>query len=359
MHAKGAKIKIFHAHPRAARLPFFACTFAAFLFSAQTFVRAQDASPEADETIRVDTDLVTVPVVVTDGRGRRALGLTRDDFNVFDESRAVEISYFATGAERVGLLFLLDSSGSARESLREQREAALALFSRFGRGSRVSVLSFQERTVFHSPFTSDADEARAAFVFVAQPDRGTAIFDAALEAVRAYSSSDATERRIVILISDGLDNASRTRTKFVIEEASRANVSFYVVHTPLFAPLNGRLAPRPPAKGVRDLAEKTGGRLFTLGDLSDAFTPRPQYDFQPIFQAIEADLRGQYVLGYYADSQGGARADDGDRSSGKRMDDLRRIEVRLKKRVGGKLRVRALRESYFLQSPRANGERRR
>jgi Ca-activated chloride channel family protein len=334
----GAATPSHHQSPRAARR---AVTLAALsltlLLSLSNSARAQD--DKDDEVVRVETDLVTVPAVVTDARGRRVQGLAREDFDVRDEGRAVELSYFASGTERVALTFLLDASGSARDILEGQREAALALFSRFGAGSRVSVIHFQERPEISLPLTSDLERARAAFRFVSLPDRRTAIFDAAQAAVRSFwtpRAADPTERRIVILISDGLDTASASRAPAVVAGARENNVTFYVIHTPLYAPRDGRLRPRQPSEGFKDLAEKTGGQFFVLGDVAAAFTPGARPDLQPIFQAIDEDLRGQYVLGYYA-------------GEAERATRRHRVEVRLKPQTGRKLRVRALRDSYELQ----------
>jgi len=80
-------------------------------------------------------------------------------------------------------------------------------------------------------------------------------------------------------------------------------ISFYVIHLPLFAPRDGRLAVRPPSKGFRDLAEKTGGKYFLVGNASSALSlseNRSSNDLAPIFLAIEEDLRSQYLLGFYA-----------------------------------------------------------
>src|SRR5687767_13224581 len=123
----------------------------AFIFQlpfCQRSVPAQEppAIPQdEEEVVRVRTDLVVVPVYVTDGRGRRVPGLTRQDFQVRDNGRPVETVHFAAGAERVALLFLLDASGSTREIVTQQSETALALFSRFGERSRVAVVQFRER----------------------------------------------------------------------------------------------------------------------------------------------------------------------------------------------------------------------
>ena len=107
------------------------------------------------------------------------------------------------------------------------------------------------------------------------------------------------ERRIVILISDGLDNRSRTSAESVINTALEKKVSFYVIHLPLFEPRDGRLAVRPPTKGFKDLAEKTGGKYFLVGDEKSALLPKQNADLTPIFHAIEEDLKSQYLLGFY------------------------------------------------------------
>jgi hypothetical protein len=115
------------------------------------------------------------------------------------------------------------------------------------------------------------------------------------------------ERRIVILISDGLDNSSRTKPSAVIDDALKNRVSFYVIHLPLFEPRDGRLAVRTPTKGFRDLAEKTGGKYFLAGDAKAALAPVKDIDLSAIFQAIEDDLKSQYLLGFYL----GETANDG------------------------------------------------
>lgn len=311
-------------------------TFAAALVLISLQIKTPAQEPD-DEVLRVRTDLITVPVYVTDRQGRRINGLRQQDFVVRDNGRVVETSYFASGTDRVALLFALDASGSARDIITEQREAALALFSRFGKESRVAVMHFTERALLAASFTAEANQALAAFNFPAIAGRRTAIFDAALASVRSFNTPDRAERRIVILISDGLDTTSTTNASKVISEALENGVSFYVIHLPLFEPRDGRLAPRPASKGFRDLAEKTGGRYFMLGNARDALQPRPQYDLTPVFNAIEEDLRGQYLLGYYPAEEA--------------RDSLpHRIEVSLAPGNNKKLSVRQLRSTYVLKN---------
>ena len=330
-------------HPRAnsrRRRTIFLATLA-FIFQllvCRPSVEAQEPPvlpQDEEEVIRVRTDLVVVPVYVTDGRGRRVPGLTRQDFQVRDNGRPVETVHFAAGAERVALLFLLDASGSTREIVTQQSETALALFSRFGERSRVGVIQFRESPEQTQPFTRDLRAARAAFQIAPLPDRRTAIFDSALAAVGAFASetADPAERRIVVLISDGLDTASTTPAASAVEAARAAGVSFYVIHVPLYAPREGRLVARRPSKGFRELAEKTGGQFFVVGDARSSLDPRAEHDLSPIFRAIAEDLQSQYVLGYHADAAG-------------QEPGTHRVEVRLASPRDRRLRVRQLREVY-------------
>lgn len=297
---------------------------------------AQDPAPEEPgEVVRVETDLITVPFFVTDSRGRRVAGLAREEFELLDNGRRVEPAYFAAGAEHVSLLFLLDASGSTRDIITQQRETALALFSHFGAGSRVAVMQFRERAELKLPFTRELKRAPRAFQIESLAESRTAIFDAALAAVRAFAAAprQPAERRIVVLVSDGLDNASAARAERAVEEARAEGVTFYVIHLPLFAPADGRLVARRPSKGFRELAERTGGQFFVVGDARSALDPRAEHDLRPVFQAIAEDLRGQYVVGYHA-------------SAAPPQPGTHRVEVRLADRAKRRLRVRQLRETY-------------
>ena len=260
------------------------------------------------------------------------------NFTLRSDGRDVKIDYFAAGAERVALLFALDSSGSTRDILAGQREAARELFARFGHGSRASVLYFGETVKVIAPFTTDPEAISSAFNSTSSDERRTAIYDAAAAALRSFDSlrSDPAERRIVILLSDGLDNASATRASAVIKEARERGVSFYVIHLPLYEARDGRLMPRAAAKGFREMAEQTGGKYFFLGDASSALNPQASYNLAPVFTAIEEDLRGQYILGFYPTED----ARDGR---------PHKIEMDLTNRSQKRFRIQALRQEYILR----------
>ncbi len=330
-----------NSSPRAfppARFIFTCLFFLSLLISLNAQAHAQDKTSDDEDVVRIRTDLIAVPLLVTDKNRRRVSGLTQSDFQVRDNGHTVKLEYFAVGTTRVALLFALDASGSARDYAAKQSEAAINLFSRFGKKSSIAVLRFNDTHELAVPFTGDAKQARAAFNVQALANHHTAIFDAALAAIRAFDTrrADAATRRIVILMSDGLDTASQTNAASVINEAQARGVSFYVLHFPLYAVRDGTLAPRPATKGFRELAKQTGGVYFRIGNADTALNPRAANDLAPVFRAVEEDLASQYVLGYYATE---ATHDKG----------FHRIEVELNERDKRKLRVGLLREGYTVE----------
>lgn len=269
-----------------------------FLLSA-TILLAQEPSDEV-EVLRVSTDLIVFPIRVAAKNRQLVPALTETDFAFKDDDKVASARYFSAGAERVAVVFALDESGSLREIIANQRETALKLLDHFKTNSRIGVLRFAEKPKLVVPFDRSTDEARQAFNFPAGANRRTAIFDAAIAAAKSFDTlpRDPAERRIVVLFSDGLDNASVSKAAGAILAARERAVSFYVIHLPLFEPRDGRLAVRSPAKGFRDLAEKTGGKYFLAGDARSALSTQ-QRDLTPVFQAIAEDLKSQYLLGFY------------------------------------------------------------
>lgn len=265
-------------------------------------LQAQEPTTGDDEVIKVNTNLFVIPIRVKDKRKPVASSLTEHDLVLKDSDHVTAGLTLYHGADRVAILFALDQSGSLRDIISQQREAAVALAGRFGDESQIAVIQFAAKPSLVVPFAKGASAARQAFGAPAQANQHTAIFDAAFAAVRAFDGLPQirSERRLIILLSDGLDNASASKPNSVIQAALAHHVSFYVIHLPLFQPRDGRLAVRPPAKGFRELAEKTGGKYFLVGNASAALAPSKTIDLSPIFQAIEEDLRSQYQLGFYA-----------------------------------------------------------
>ena len=309
-------------------------------------VGAQTTS-DADEIINIRTDLVTVPVVVTDRRGNFVSGLASSDFALYDDDRAVPVAVMTAGVEKLTIAFVLDASGSVRDHLAQQERATLTFVDRFPQPPRAAVIHFNERPEIAVPFTTDAFAVRRGFSINARREQRTAIFDAALAAVRYFDSISTVEleRRIIILISDGLDTASTISPSLVVSEANRRGIAIYVVHLPLYTPRDGRLAARPASSGFRELALRSGGRYYRIGTAKMVLDPQASYDFAPVFSDIVTALRGQYVLGYYPP----ASATQTSITANAATSVERRITVKMTTHDKRNLRVRTLRQSYVLR----------
>lgn len=281
------------------------------LLVAQIPIFGQGQEPDEDEVLRISTDLLLFTIRVRTKGDASLDGLSHKELVLKDDDRITEGVYFYRGIDRVSLVFALDQSGSTRGIISRQRNAALGLFQQFGERSKVAVLRFSETPTIAAPFDRNVDVIRTAFDFPVAVNQRTAIFDAATASVSLFDKLPRvrSERRIVILISDGLDNASKSKSKAVIEAAKKNRISFYVIHIPLFEPRNGRLSVRAAAGGFRDLAEKTGGKYFLAGDARKALDATNDFDLVPIFKAIEDDLKSQFLLGFYLNE----RANDGRR----------------------------------------------
>lgn len=298
-----------------------------------------------EEVVKINTDLLLFPIRVRDRKGEPVSGLTEANLSLKDQDKVTSGLYFLPGADHVAMLFALDRSGSLRQIISQQREAALGLFNHFSERSSIGILTFAEKPILVAPFQKSTEAANAAFRFAPAANQHTAIFDAAAASLKTFDRlpSNRAERRLVILISDGLDNASSSTAKEVIAAAVAASVSFYVIHIPLFAPLdNGHLGVRPPAKGFRELGEKTGGKYFLVGDVKSALAPDRKNDLTPVFQAIEDDLRSQYLLGFYMNES----ARDGRRHTFS----LSLVPNGIEYSVRGRNYSRT--QSFFIESPR-------
>jgi VWFA-related protein len=289
---------------------FIPCLILCICFSSSVApVIAQDQPATDDEVLRVTTDLLLFPARVRDKNGKRPNDLTENQLALKDPDAVISGLYFSAGVDRVAMVFALDQSGSLRDVISKQREAAIGLYRRFSSLSSIAVLHFSHRPTVAAPFVRDVSSALDAFDLRAHDNQPTAIFDAAAHAVEMFKALPRirSERRIVILISDGLDNFSRAKPDSVINAARADRVSFYIIHLPLFEPRDGRLAVRRPASGFRDLAEKTGGKYFLANE--SPLAPRTTVDLTPIFEAIEEDLKSQYLIGFYLNE----KANDGRR----------------------------------------------
>ena len=267
---------------------------------------------EADEVLRVDTDLVLVDVAVTDALGRPVRNLTARDFKIYDEGVERPIAFFnverrSSGALRpVAIVFAVDVSGSMTSEEMERLGSAMRLFSRrlSDRTSVFAVMTFGMSARVLQPFTNDTEKLERAFTRLAREANGlsTHTYDAVDDAIRLLVRQAPRTRdkrlmkRAVVVVTDGFPVGDTVAPKTVIERANAAEVSVYTVTLPSFSRLltsrakgANAHAPLPTPLDVSELAEKTGG--------SNVYAT--ERDFGPLFQTLAEEVTSSYILAFY------------------------------------------------------------
>jgi VWFA-related protein len=239
--------------------------------------------------------LVLVPASVEDRKGRPVRGLSSQDFRLYDEGVPQTIRHFSVEAgQPVEVAFLLDLSGSMREfgKLEAAKEAIRHILSRLHYGDRVGLIGFADDQVrWITPFATD----RASFLdrLSVQEGYGQSAIHDAVAAAPDLVRAAADGRKAIVLITDGVDNASRFGTAQALEFARQASVPIYAVglsSTPRsLVPKNGVPS---NLEILRVYAAETGGVLFPARDPDD---------LKEAAEQILEDLRYQYVIGYTPD----------------------------------------------------------
>ena len=315
---------------------------------------AKKNSDEVDEgdVVRVDTQLVSVPAVVTDSSGHPLSGLRPENFRILEDGQPQTIANFGTAETPFEIALLLDTSGSTRDDVALIRAAANSFIEALRPGDRVGVVAFNTaRTVAEpiatvevlTPLTSDRDALRTAIENLGA-SQGTPYYDA-LEKVANSIFHDPPRdemrgRRAVVALTDGVDSTSNSDFATAKVKLSRAGVACYFieVNTEDFVEDrlmkdcqdDGRLSlsqkqlqryrqlfvPKAKAEDfnnfcqmgpfermsisrdlynlarheMNELAHVSGGRSFEAATLADA---------RAAFARFAADIGTLYSLGYY------------------------------------------------------------
>ena len=256
---------------------------------AAPLLQAQD--PETIFT--ADVKIVSVLATVLDKQGRIIHDLTKDDFLVSENGRPQSIKYFSRDSDlplTIGLM--VDTSMSQVRVIAEERAASFRFLDRILREDKdqVFVMQFDMSVQLPQPLTGSRQALEKALVFVDTPTRaelrsqsggGTLLFDATVNASKNIMLKR-QGRKALIMLSDGGENGSDASLNDAIEAAQHADTMIYSI---LFGGTEGR--------GIlQRLSRETGGGFFEV-------TKKQSID--QIFQVIQAELRGQYSLGYVSD----------------------------------------------------------
>jgi len=168
-----------------------------------TFVPAQQKEkPGGDETIRIDTNLVTLPVIVSDRQNRYVPDLKREEFSLTEDGVKQEIIFFAAIEEPINVVLMLDTSSSTMEKLGQIQQAANHFVTQLKPTDRIKIISFDDAVREQSGFTSDRRELQMA-INRAKPGEGTKLYDAVRVAIGSLSRIDG--RKAIVIFTDGVD----------------------------------------------------------------------------------------------------------------------------------------------------------
>ena len=250
----------------------------------------QAPSPAAeDRTLSVNVNLVDVLFTVADKKGKFITNLKKENFKVLEDDKPQTITNFSSETDLpLTIALLVDTSGSIRDKLRFEQEAAIEFFySTLHRGKdKALIISFDSGVDLLQDFTDDP-EVLANAVRKIRSGGGTSLYDAVYLAVNQKLAGQ-TGRLVLILISDGDDNSSRLSMTETLEEAQKKNVALYAISTNTSAFFGSREQERGD-KTLKRFSEETGGKPFF---------PFKVQDLAVSFQDISEELRSQYRLAY-------------------------------------------------------------
>jgi VWFA-related protein len=251
---------------------------------------AEQKRPAAN--LRVDTNLVLVPVTVCDPLNRPVTGLEREHFKVFDDHVEQTVTHFAMDDEPVAVGLVFDISGSMGPKLRLSRMAAAAFFKTANPEDEFFLVEFNDTPKMVVPLTRDVEEIQNQLTF-AQSKGRTALLDAIFLSLHEMKKSTKNKKALLI-ISDGGDNSSRYTEGEVKNLVRESDTLIYAIGVFEADSTRGRTPEEAAGPGLlNDVAEQTGGRHF----------PASPSELPDIAAKIGIELRNRYVLGFSPTAQ--------------------------------------------------------
>lgn len=299
-----------------------------------TKTKDEDVIVDDNEIIKVETNLVTMPVSVLDREGRFISGLQQRDFKVFENGVEQKLEYFASIEKPFTVILLIDVSPSTQYKIDEIQDAAIAFVDQLRRDDRVAVISFDEQVHLLAAPTNNRSVLRNA-IQQARFGDGTSLYEAVDTVVNQYLKR-IEGRKAVVLFTDGVDTTSRRASyQSTLANVEELDALFYTIRYDTAADMNGGYGGgrrrrggwgdmvgiilgggnypnsgggRYPRGGgtnsqeyetgrkyLQSLAQNSGGRSFEAPTMSN---------LDAAFSGIAEELRRQYSLGYYPENVG-------------------------------------------------------
>lgn len=295
---------------------------------------------DSDEEIRVETNLVTMPVSVLDRDGRFVSGLAQRDFEIFENGQKQKIEYFQSVEQPFTVVLMIDVSPSTQFRIDEIQNAAITFVNQLRPADRVMVIAFDESVRVLSQPTNNRAQLRNA-IYMAQFGDGTSLYEAVDDALNRQLRQ-IQGRKAVVIFTDGVDTTSRRANyQSTIEDVEEADALVYPIRyntqrggwagggnnnggwgnprtrrrsagwgNVIGIILGGQLPTISSGGGgagtssgeyetgrryLEELAVKSGGRNFEADSMMS---------LDSAFAGIAEELRRQYSVGYYPESVG-------------------------------------------------------
>jgi Ca-activated chloride channel family protein len=240
-------------------------------------------------TFKSGTQTVPLYVTVTDAQGRLVPGLVKEDFQILDNTAPQEIALFDNSVRPITAVMMLDTSGSMTMNIDLVKAAAEQFVIRLLPDDTAKVGAFNDKIEFGSEeFTNDRD-ALAASIRDLDYGNATRLWDAVDASLDQLTGVDT--RRVIVVFTDGDDTGSRTSLGRVTDRARADEVMVYAIglESVMQPGGTGRVIRTRPDRGLKRLAEETGGGYFEL---------KKTEELGPTFTRVAAELHSQYLLGF-------------------------------------------------------------
>jgi len=260
------------------------------LIAAPALARAQhpppsQSRPDDDYTINVNVNMVVLRATAQDHKGALVSGLSKDDFQVYEDGVLQPIKHFSHEDIPVTVGLVIDNSGSMRPKRSDVIAAALAFARSSNPQDQMFVVNFNEKVSFglpdNTPFTDQVAQLEVALSKIAANGE-TALYDAVAAALEHLKQGN-RDKKVLIVISDGGDNASKHKLTEIIALIGQPDATFYTIGI-----FDEQDSDRNPGV-LKRLAKDTGG---------EAFLPESLKDVVPICERIAHDIRSQYTIAY-------------------------------------------------------------
>jgi VWFA-related protein len=248
----------------------------------------EKAEPRPQANIRIDSNLVLIPVTVTDPLNRFVTGLEKENFKLTEDKLPQEITQFSSEDAPLSVGVVFDCSGSMGHKLDKSRQAVAQFFKLANPEDEFFLVQFNDSASLIQPFTRNLEEIQNKLAFTQSKGR-TALLDAVYMALHEMKKAR-NPRKALLLISDGGDNSSRYSEAEIKALVKEADVQIYAIG--IYESMGSRNRTPEETSGpalLTEIAEQTGGRQYQVDNLNE---------LPDVAAKIGVELRNQYILGY-------------------------------------------------------------